>query len=527
MAPLNPSYAMTLASTSFTTNSTQWYYEPITWSNVANPFSATTFNEWSWVSGSALTCPESGWYFYNIWLEYTVPDPYFSFGIDVNGEKAFGGAAGGVGLTGLAGLASSTNLSGIGYFDKNDVVTFGICSSAINASLGVTGNNPIYLQMQSVQGSPGVTGIQGPTGPFGGPPGPAGNQGFQGPTGTFPTYGDTISVGLGAGASSQSQYSVAVGYNTGQLAQGGTAVAIGPMAGNSGQGSYTVAIGANSGQVSQGGCSVAVGRLAGNQNQSTNAVAVGCEAGEFYQATGSVSIGYLAGNSGQATRAIAIGEQSGYTGQGQYAIALGYRAGYVGQAAYSIVMNASSSALTPGSTGLYISPVRYTTTPTTFGLSYDPSTSEVNYNPLPSYRLSLKCGSFTTDATLWNFATVVWTSTGSPFSATVFNDWGWVSGSTLTVPATGWYNYCIFVSYATTDPMFNFGMNVNGVTKFGPAASAIGGTGISGGSSNTFSGMDYFDQGDVISFGVCASVTSDTMGISNTNPIFLTFVRMS
>lgn len=82
-----------------------------------------------------------------------------------------------------------------------------------------------------------------------------------------------------------------------------------------------------------------------------------------------IAIGTSAGYTGQNLTNVALGADSGETNQGAYAIAVGYQAGLLNQSANSIAISALGSAINPGTTGLFISPIRFTTDqPVPFGL---------------------------------------------------------------------------------------------------------------------------------------------------------------
>jgi hypothetical protein len=382
MAPLAPSYGITIAANSFITNPTSWYFQPISWSNIENPYSPTTFNDWNWVSGDTFQCPADGWYAYSIWLQFTIPAPVFNFGVRVNGELAFGGGPGGIGLTGIPEAGSANMMTSVSYFNVNDTVTFGICSNLANSSLGITGDNPIYLQMQNIQGGAGV---QGPEGPPNGPTGAQGGVGLQGNQGVIgfqglQGYGDT---GLQGAAGVQ-----------------------------------------------------------GNQG------AIGLQGFQGLQGI-------------QGSEGI-----QGFQGvQG--------------------VQGASA-------------PIS------------------------PSYSLTLSSSSFTSNSLEFYYSPLEWTSVESPYSSTSFNDWNWVSGATLTCPSSGWYAYTVSLQYTVDDPVFSFGINVNGKIMNSGSSSPVGITGITGaGSCNTLSGIAYFDVSDTITFGISAAEINATLGIDALNQVYL------
>ena len=155
---------------------------------------------------------------------------------------------------------------------------------------------------------------------------------------------------------------LALGQNAGQTNQSNSAIALGFSAGQNNQGMSAVAIGVNAGNISQGGSTVAIGEGAGATSQSGDAVAVGAGAG----------------NNSQGLRGIALGAEAGEINQGANAIAIGYKAGETGQTAGSIVINASGVALNGSTAGLYIDPIRSTTSAAR-PVVYDSGTKELFY----------------------------------------------------------------------------------------------------------------------------------------------------
>lgn len=147
-------------------------------------------------------------------------------------------------------------------------------------------------------------------------------------------------------------------------------VSMGFEAGSSSQGS--VAIGKQAGA---GDYAVSIGNLAGQSAQGYNAVAMGTGAGQSGQGNFGVAIGSHAGQSAQGIHAIAIGGDTGLESQGANSIAIGYKTNAL---ANSIVLNATGGELYPATPdGLFVKPVRYTTTQTTNLLSYNTTTGEV------------------------------------------------------------------------------------------------------------------------------------------------------
>ena len=96
------------------------------------------------------------------------------------------------------------------------------------------------------------------------------------------------------------------GDDAGATTQGEQAVAIGYLAGQSAQEKNAIAIGFNTGRVGQQENSVAVGAASGNDNQGLNAVAVGYGSGGLNQGNYSVAIGNLAATNGQGNNGLII-----------------------------------------------------------------------------------------------------------------------------------------------------------------------------------------------------------------------------
>ena len=190
-----------------------------------------------------------------------------------------------------------------------------------------------------------------------------------------------VAVGSLAGQFNQGSVAVAVGRDSGNTNQGGSAIAVGNRSGRFNQGIRALAIGVEAGQIDQASQAICVGYRAGSSGQAQNAVAIGTESGRAYQGLSAVAMGNLAGNTSQGQHSIAIGTEAGTTIQGEYAIGIGYRAGRTNQVSNSIVLNARSTELNAGTTGFFVHPIRFTgSTPQSYGLAYNPSTSEVTYN---------------------------------------------------------------------------------------------------------------------------------------------------
>lgn len=170
----------------------------------------------------------------------------------------------------------------------------------------------------------------------------------------------SVSIGNGAGATTQLSQCVAIGQNTGKFSQGSNAVAVGA---NAGSGSATYGTG-------QGAAAIAIGAVAGNLSQKVGGIAIGGSAGEQSQGQYAVAIGYSA---------------SRYL-QGDYAISLGYKAGgSSGQPANSISLNASGTDLLPtGTSQFHVKPVRVENGVQSSLVQYNATTGEITYG-VPGY----------------------------------------------------------------------------------------------------------------------------------------------
>jgi hypothetical protein len=227
----------------------------------------------------------------------------------------------------------------------------------------------------------------------------------------IPSYGNSIAIGPGAGATSQCVNTVAIGTGAAANAQGANGVAIGNGAGSNTQGIRGIAIGLNAGSnsqslqaiaigayagtdtqglssiaigyaaagiltngESQGSQAIAIGTTAGYRSQRPNAIAVGFQAGYQTQGTDTVAIGRNAGQTLQSANAVAIGVSAGSSNQGASSVAIGAFAGNVSQANNTIVLNASGTTFNAvTANGFYVNPVRNDVTNLTTG-------NTVNFN---------------------------------------------------------------------------------------------------------------------------------------------------
>ena len=130
---------------------------------------------------------------------------------------------------------------------------------------------------------------------------------------------------------------------------------------------------------------VVIGKNANADNSGINNISIGRNTG-LAQNVGSVAIGDNCGNT-QGDFSVAIGTTCG-NNQGNRAVAIGAFAGAATQASESIIINAASTTLNSSQSGLYINPVRNTTSTLSTSdlpLMYDNSSKEIKQsynNPL-------------------------------------------------------------------------------------------------------------------------------------------------
>ena len=126
------------------------------------------------------------------------------------------------------------------------------------------------------------------------------------------------------------------------------------------------------------GTAIAIGQAAGSTNQSYTGIGIGFTAGGTNQGTAAIGIGTQAGETDQGNYAVAIGSEAGQIQQGLYAVAIGRKAGETTQPAGSIIINASGGALNGSAAGLYIDPIRSTTSAAR-PVVYDSGSKELFY----------------------------------------------------------------------------------------------------------------------------------------------------
>jgi hypothetical protein len=138
-----------------------------------------------------------------------------------------------------------------------------------------------------------------------------------------------------------------------------------------------IALGGGAGATNQTTGAIAIGAQAGETSQSL-AISIGFGAGQGSQGFMATAIGHGAGQVSQGTYAVAIGTNTGQVSQGAYAVAIGSNAGTTNQPANSIIINAGSSALQGSAAGLYIDPIRSTTSAAR-PVVYNTTTKELFY----------------------------------------------------------------------------------------------------------------------------------------------------
>jgi hypothetical protein len=335
----------------------------------------------------------------------------------------------GSGTQGVQGANGVQGNQGAGTQGAQGVQGPGVGAQGPQGTVGTQG-------LQGTQGTIGA-GTQGAIGPQGVGGASGAGIGYYGIRGTiglpgqdFPPYNyppyptvQTSAINILYSSTStstnQSVGTIAIGSHAGELNQGRVSVALGTEAGHDTQGQWAVGVGGFSGANLQGDYTVAVGYAAGQDHQKQSAVAIGSFAGASYQGYNSVAVGQFAGYQNQGDGAIAIGEVAGQIGQNPYSIAIGYSAGQgqvypdgtglstssiaIGaQSGYkvgfnsieigsystwtststlannTILLNATGQGIKATNSGLYIAPIRNSSS--TYAVYYNPSTSEITYS---------------------------------------------------------------------------------------------------------------------------------------------------
>jgi len=127
-------------------------------------------------------------------------------------------------------------------------------------------------------------------------------------------------IKIGFAASTGFNGTIAIGSNTGSIAQADFSIAIGQDAGLDQQ-FDCIAIGNQAGAVQQSSA-IAIGFYAGNQNQA-NSIAIGSNSGELNQQDRAVAVGINAGNDTQGPETVAIGYNAGTKMLAVGAVAIG------------------------------------------------------------------------------------------------------------------------------------------------------------------------------------------------------------
>jgi len=194
------------------------------------------------------------------------------------------------------------------------------------------------------------------------------------------TVGNSVAIGLNAGATTQGTQAVAIGNLAGNSTQGNQAVAIGPDTGNTTQGTQAVAIGSSAGSNVQGNNAIAIGRQSGFDNQGIRSVAIGTFAGAITQGNNSVAIGINAGLDSQGANSVAIGNSAGQTNQGANSIAIGPNAGLSNQSNNSIIINATGASLNQTVANTFtVAPVRNDVANVAEVMFYNTTSKEITY----------------------------------------------------------------------------------------------------------------------------------------------------
>jgi hypothetical protein len=331
-------------------------------------------------------------------------------------------------------------------------------------------------------------------------------------------YAPKVKLGQGAASTSQGTDAVAIGLNAGQN-QSDLSIAIGKDSGQLNQQYSCIAIGTQAGQTQQGGLSsysIAIGDSAGQTNQDFSAIAMGHRAGSNNQSYETIAIGSASGYNNQGSYAIAIGSGAGQQSQGSYAISIGHfppgpgntvsTAGQFQQSANSIVLNASGNDLhgNLGTGRFYVDPIRNATSSNV--LHYDPTTKEITYD---TFTTSSSSSSLTID-TEANA-----TSTATREAQVVGTGIFYQNGTQLRVQyksSSSNYQDVLIGSFDTTSPVItilgdNPAIVIQGATYTDAGATAL--DNVDGDVSSSITSVITDSNGAVVS-----SVDTTTSGVS-------------
>ena len=140
-----PQYTQTLQCTSFISNNY------VTWTDITNGFGGQTFNNWNWVSGSTLVCPNSGWYVIQVWCQMnptTLATGYGRIQISNTSDIVSYYFQNDNGNLLYTNVLQPFYHSAVIYISQNSNLQYRFDTD--QTDLGINGSNPIYLYIKNI-----------------------------------------------------------------------------------------------------------------------------------------------------------------------------------------------------------------------------------------------------------------------------------------------------------------------------------------------------------------------------------------
>ena len=132
----------------------------------------------------------------------------------------------------------------------------------------------------------------------------------------------------GAGAGSEIQRQIALGYRAGDQSTGAYQTALGYYAGYSNTGNFQTTVGYYSGYLNTGPSQTALGYWSGYKNEGIHQTVLGYLSGYLNTGNYQTALGYVAGSRNSGIYQTALGSYAGYQNTGAGQTVLGHNAGY-------------------------------------------------------------------------------------------------------------------------------------------------------------------------------------------------------
>ena len=142
-------------------------------------------------------------------------------------------------------------------------------------------------------------------------------------------------------------------------------------------------------------------------------------------------------------------------------------------------------------------------------------------SPLSSYNLTLLCTSYTTSSTTYTLTPLQFTINTFTNGIT-YNDFGFSSGSTLTIPLSGIYVFVVTVQFTTISGQYEFLLYINNTTTLYSYPAINTSAGIY---TNQVGWTLPLNSGDQVVLGMVSNTASSTI-ISSSYPCYFTIVSV-